>query len=113
MIGRIEFPRVPDDGTILSATLEDGKGWACADKKVQELSDLRAPSVEGYMPVTTQLHMGLDVLPVGAKIVEEIEETVVPGRVYRRRICRPAWSILRIVSSASAVSHCTFKGFKR
>ncbi len=82
MIGRIEFPRFPDDGTKLTATLEDGKNWTCNDKEVQAFLNRRAPPVGGYFPAATQLYIGRDNLPPGAKIVEETDQTVVPDRVY-------------------------------
>ena len=82
MIGRIEFPKFPDDGTVLSATLEDNQTWTCEDAAVDEFLNMNAPPQEGYLPEAKQLYVGRDVLPDGAKIVEEKIEPVDPNRVY-------------------------------
>ena len=79
MIGRIEFPH---DGTILSATLEDNQTWTCEDAAIDKFLNMNAPPQEGYLPAAKQLYVGVDVLPDGARIVEENREPVDPDRVY-------------------------------
>ena len=88
VIGRIKFPRFLDDGTTLSATLEDTKTWTCEAASVARFLNLKAPTAD--LPTTTQLHTRLEILPQGANIAAQRKRNL-----YRRSRLLTPHAVLR------------------